>query len=348
MSEMTVSMAIKKFRDFCLTELHGRCGSKGWTKIDGNRLCSTCGKKRRRTLYALINEGSAVYLKCFRASCELKRFATFEDFIDLGFNDREAIKVLLDKTNRFDIKSYGDSSRPIIVQDRIMSNEQVKYFEARTGIVPKYEDVYKYRIIPNLYSVMTENFDEDDPEITKFNSMNIKDDKNAITFATENYSTVSYRHIFKNQKVIFNLTEINSSNTGYTLERADEDTGEIKTLVFTEGVFDLINVYNFYAYIYGAKYIATMGFQSLHADIVYWYQQYIDTVERLIIFADSDIDLPYGNKMYDKVAIENMLKSVAKDIGEDAFKEIVIVYNTKSKDFGDRQLPIEPKLIQYK
>ncbi len=342
---MSVSLATKKFRDFCVAELHGKVGSKGWTKIDGSRLCTTCAKKKRRTLYALINEGSSVFLKCFRASCDLKRFATPQDFDDLGFTDKEAIKVLMNKTNRIDIQSYSTDSRPIIVQDRIISDAQKQYFKKRTGIDLKYEDVFKYRIIPNLHEVITENFDEDDIVMEKFNAMNIKNDKNAVTFATDNYSTVNYRHIFKNQKVIFNLSD-GVSNNGYTLEREGEDG--IKTLVFTEGIFDLINVYNFYAYIYGAKYIATMGFQSLHSDIVYWYQQHIDTVERLIIFADSDKDLPYGNKTYDKFAIESMLKAVAFDIGEDAFKEIVIVYNTKSKDFGDRSLPIEPKLITYK
>lgn len=347
MAEMSIELATKKFRDFCITELNGKVGSKGWTKIDGSRLCTTCAKKKRRTLYALISEGSAVYLKCFRASCDLKRFATYADFNDLGFTDKEAIQVLTDRANRFDITSYGGDIRPIHIQDRIVSVDQILYFKKRTCIDLKPEDVFKYRIIPNLHEVMIDNFDEDDIVLQKFNAMNIKSDKKAITFATHDFATVSYRHITKNQKVIFNLTE-NVSNNGYVLERPADDGSGVKTLVFTEGIFDLINVYNYYAYIYGAKYIATMGFQSFHSDIVYWYQQHIDTVERLIIFADSDIDLPYGNKSYDKFAIESLIKNVLKDIGEDAFKEIVIVYNTKSKDFGDRSLPIEPKLVQYK
>lgn len=347
MATMSVELATKKFRDFCVAELHGKLSSKGWTKIDGSRLCSQCARKRRRTLYALINEGSAVYLKCFRASCDLKRFATYEDFQDLGFTDKDAIQVLMDNTNRFDITSYGGDVRPIHVQDRVISQEQSQYFEKRTGIKLKPEDVFKYRIIPNMSEVMYDNFDEDDPILEKFKSMKIHSDKKAITFATHDFATVSYRHVFKNQKVVFNLSD-GVSNNGYTLERLDQEHDDIKTLVFTEGVFDLINVYNYYAYIYGAKYIATLGFQSLHSDIVYWYQQYIDTVERLIIFADSDIDLPYGNKTYDKKALDNVLRSVAKDIGEDAFKEIVIVYNTKTKDFGDRSEEIVPKLVQYK
>lgn len=344
MSEMSVALATKKFLDFCVAELHGKIGSKGWTKIDGNRICNTCARKKRRTLYALINEGTAVYLKCFRASCDLKRFATYEDFTDLGFTDKEAIKVLMNRTNRFDIKTFGGDTRPIIIQDRIISREQSDYFKKRTGLTLTFEDTHFYRIIPNLYEVIMENFDEDESMIDKFKAMNIWNDKRAITFGTSDYGTVNYRHITKNQKVIFNLSD--TSNNGYTLERAGDDG--IKTLVFAEGIFDIINIYNFYAYINGAKYCATMGFQSFHSDIVYWYQQHIDTVERLIIFADSDKDLPYGKKTYDEFAINNMLRAVYKDIGEDAFKEIVLVYNTKSKDFGDRSLPIEPKIVKIK
>lgn len=346
MAEMSVELATKKFRDFCVSELRGRCSSKGWTKIDGSRLCSTCARKKRRTLYALINEGSAVYLKCFRASCDLKRFATYEDFEDLGFTDKEAIKVLMNRTNRIDIREYNTDSRPIYVGDRILSKEQRDYFKKRTKLDLTIEDVYKYRIIPNLFTVMDENFDDDDPIMDKFISMNIQSDKKAIAFATSDYSTVSYRHVFRNQKVIFNLSD--NQNNGYTLERYAEGSDEIKTLVLSEGIFDMINIYNFYAYIYGAKYIATLGFQSFLSDIVYWYRQHIDTVERLILFVDSDKDLPYGNKTYDKYAVDNLIKNVKKELGEDAFKEIHIVYNTKSKDFGDRSLPIEPKIVTVK
>lgn len=345
MSDMTLSLAIKRFRDFCVSELHGKPGSKGWTKIDGNRLCKTCGQKRRRTLYALINEDSAVYLKCFRASCNLKRFATYEDFIDLGFNDTEAIKMLVDRSNRMNIHTFSSGdTRPIIIQDRAPSQAQVDYFNKRTGLKLTYNDVFKYRLIPNITETMKENFDEDDPIYEKFIALNLSDDKDAMTFATSDWGTINYRNINKNIKVILNLAD-NVSNNGYTLERYEEGNENIKTLVFTEGIFDLINVYNFYAYIYGAKYVATMGFQSLKNDIVYWYKQHLDTVERLIIFADSDISLPYGNlKTYDKNAIDGVIRALDEELGEDAFKEIVLVYNSKSKDFGDRSLPIEPKL----
>ena len=343
--EMSVSVATKKFRDFCVSELNGKCSSKGWTKIDGSRLCNTCARKKRRTLYALINEGSAVYLKCFRASCELKRFATYQDFEDLGFTNKEAIKVLMDRTNRLDIQRFGIDTRPIIVSDRIISREQRDYFKKRTGIELTPSDIFNYRIIPNIHQVMCENFDEDDPILEKFNSMNIRDDKNAVTFATDDYTTLSYRHTSYNQKIIFNTND-EQSNNGYTLIRTDT-IKDIKTLVFSEGIFDLINIYNFYGRIDGALYCATLGFQSFHSDIIHWYLQHLDTVDRIIIFADADKELPYGNRTYDDIVIKRLFNNINKEIDLTSV-EICLAYNKASKDFGDRSEPINGEVVVFK
>lgn len=345
MAEMSISVATKKFRDHCISELSGRMSSKGWIKIDGSRLCLTCAKKRRRTLYAMVSESSPVFLKCFRASCDLKRFATQDDFHMLGFNDNEAISVLMNNGNRLNISSYSNDSRPIIIEDRIPSEAQRAYFKSRTKLDLTPDNIFKYRIIPNIYQVMKDNFDEDDELHQKFRSMNINDDKLAITFATDDYGTVSYRHTQKSQKVIFNLND--NSNTGYVLERHDDESS-VKTLVLCEGIFDLINIHKYFAVIDGAKYIATLGFQSFFHDIIHHYKQHIDSVERLIIFLDSDKELPYGKRTYDKVAVDNLMRRLSYEIGEDAFKVISFVYNSVSKDFGDLSTPIEPKIVEYK
>lgn len=345
MAEMSIAVAVKKFRDHCISELDGRMSSKGWIKIDGSRLCMTCARKRRRTLYVMVNEKSPVFLKCFRASCDLKRFATQEDFQLLGFNDNEAISVLINNSNRLNISSYSNDTRPIIVEDRIPSDQQRSYFKTRTKIDLTPDIMFEYRVIPNIYQVMKDNYDDDDELYQKFMSMNILDDKLAITFATDDYGTVSYRHTQKNQKVIFNLND--NPNTGYVLERHDDEPS-VKTLVLCEGIFDLINIHKYFAVIDGAKYIATLGFQSFFHDIVHHYKQHIDSVERLIIFLDSDKELPYGKRTYDKIAVDNLMKRLSYEIGSDAFQVITFVYNSVSKDFGDLSTPIEPKLVEYK
>lgn len=342
---MSVSVATKKFRDHCVSELHGKISSKGWIKIDGSRLCSTCLVKKRRTLYALVNESSPVYLKCFRASCDLRRFATPEDFEILGFNNKEAIQVLINNNNRLNISTYNNDSRPLVIEDRIMSDVQLDYFKTRTRQTLTPELVYRYRIIPNISQVINDNVDEDDPTYEKFKSMNIYNDKNAITFATDDYGTISYRHCKRNQKLIFNLND--KANNGYVLERREEEK-EIKTLVLTEGIFDIINIYNYFAYIDGAKYIATLGFQSFFSDIIYHYTQHIESVERLIIFFDSDKELAYGKRTYDENAAKGLIKRLDNELGINAFKEIVFVYNKATKDFGDLSKTIDPVKIEYR
>lgn len=345
---MELNLAIKKFRDFCHKELNARGGNKNWYKIDGGRICSECPRHKRRTLYAYIADGSGVYLKCFRASCELKRFATLQDFHDLGFNDEDAIKILLDKSNRSDIRQFSSDNRPIIVSDWIPSKDQAEYFKARTGVKLQNIDHLKtYRLIPNIYQVLTENFDEDEPIFVSLESIGVtKPDKNAMTFATEDFTTFSYRHIKKNNlKLVLNPDKDNV-NTGYTLSRTS--TGEIKTLVVTEGVFDLINIYTKFGIIDNAKYIATFGFASFESDILYHFKQHIDTVKSLVIFADSDKETPSGQKTYDEQAYRRLIKKFDSVVGQDAFENIVIVYNTASKDFGDMREPITPKIVEVR
>lgn len=345
MSEMSVSMATKKFRDFCVSELSGKISSKGWIKIDGSRLCTTCARKRRRTLYAMVSDSSPIYLKCFRASCDLKRFATQDDFITLGFDDMKAISVLMNNSNRLNITSYTSGNRPIIIDDRIVSKEQREYFKKRTNSDLNIDSVFQFRFIPNIYNVIKDNFDEDDEVYSKFMSMDIGDNKLAMTFATDDYTAVSYRHTQKNQKVVFRLNE-DTPNNGYTLERPS-DHG-IHTLVVSEGVFDIINIYKYYAIIPGAKYVATFGFQSMLRCITHHYKQHIDTMEHLIVFLDSDQELPYGKRTYFEPAVKSLIKKLNQELGDDAFKKITFVYNSTTKDFGDMSETITPVLVNYK
>lgn len=345
---MELNLAIKKFRDFCHKELNARGGNKNWYKIDGGRICSECPRHKRRTLYAYISDGSGIYLKCFRASCELKRFATLQDFHDLGFNDEEAIKVLLDKSNRSDVRQFSSDSRPIIINDWLPSKEQAEYFKARTNIkLRNVEHVQQYRLIPNIYQVLYDNFDEDEPIIHALQYTGLtKPEKMGITFATDDFATFSYRHIKKNSlKLVLNPDKDNV-NTGYTLTR--DDGGEIKTLIVTEGVFDLINIYTKFGVINNAKYIATFGFASFESDILYHFKQHIDTVKSLVLFADSDKVTPTGQKIYDEHAYKRLIKKLDSVVGPDTFENIIIVYNTASKDFGDMREPITPKIVEVR
>lgn len=341
---MELNVALKKLLDFCHKELTAKGGTKGWYKIDGERICNECTRHKRRALYIFIQDGSGVFLKCFRASCDLRRFATVEDFKALGFNNDEAIKAILDKSSRTDMRNFSNSKRPIFINDWIPSKEQLEYFRNRTNIVLKnVQDVQKYRIIPSIMSVLRDNLDEDDEQLTTIEYMGVKADKRAITFATENYSTFSYRHI-EGKKLIFNIDK-ETSNNGYTLCRGD-DPDAVKTLVVCEGVFDLINVYTKYCILNNAKYVATFGFASFVSDIIYHYKQHILSMENLIIFADSDIKRE-NSYMYDRNTIMNMLKSVKNTIG-DVFKNIIVVYNKSSKDFGDMRLEISPVIEEIK
>ena len=63
---------------------------------------------------------------------------------------------------------------------------------------------------------------------------------------------------------------------------------------------------------------------------------------------DSDIKLENGKYMYKKYMLNNILKGIKKEIGENAFNTMWMVYNTKSKDFGDMSDEFGPVKIQLK
>ncbi len=386
---MTLEDAVFKFRRHLEDHYNGKQGSREWMKCDCRTICNACTNKRYKPFYISVTGESPIYMKCFKISSDINRFATPEDFEAFGFTDKEAIKLLVDRNNRVKIKHLDTSTRPIIVNDYIMSSAQQNYWKKRTGKVPDINELayyrficdidsvmnenfepesdeyisYKatgnywkkrtgkvpdinelayYRFICDIDSVMNENFEPESDEYISYKATGIRPGKTGCTFLTSDYGMVSYRGIDDGKKIKFNI----NSNTsyGYTLQRGHI----VKSLVIAEGIFDIINIHNIFAYMDEALYCAALGFNSFENDICYWYQQHVDTIEQLIIFADSDIKQSYGHYTYKSFAINNLVKRLKERLGETAFKRIYVCYNAKGKDFGDLSSPIEGERVEIK
>ena len=339
---MTLEDAVFKFRRHLEDHYSGKQGSREWMKCDCRTICNACTNKRYKPFYISITGESPIYMKCFKISSDINRFATPEDFEAFGFTDKEAIKLLVDRNNRVKIKHLDTSTRPIIVNDYIMSSAQQNYWKKRTGKVPDINELAYYRFICDIDSVMNENFEPESDEYISYKATGIRPGKTGCTFLTSDYGMVSYRGIDDGKKIKFNI----NSNTsyGYTLQRGHI----VKSLVIAEGIFDIINIHNIFAYMDEALYCAALGFNSFENDICYWYQQHVDTIEQLIIFADSDIKQSYGHYTYKSFAINNLVKRLKERLGETAFKRIYVCYNAKGKDFGDLSSPIEGERVEIK
>lgn len=337
--------AYNKFYNFVMRNLNAKGNSyKNFYRIDGGKyLCNNCPKRAKRQkepFYIYMAPGEMIALKCFMIGCGFYRPITHQDFIAFGFDDNEAIYKLMDDSNQNTTKSFGNIKKLITIEDMTLSKEQLDYFQKRTNISLNSDKINFYRIIPNIREVMNDNIELDDPGMQSVINMKIKSNKNAMTFATFDMQTFSYRSIKGDQKLIFNINS--TSHNGYTLVRGKA----FKTLVITEGIFDLINIYTKYAIMDDTFYVATMGFDSMFNIIKYWCKQYIE-IDRLIIFADSDITLPNGNRMYNEQAYHDIIKHL-ENLFPDIFRRITIVYNRKTKDFGDMSKTISPIIVDIK
>lgn len=345
---MTANQAYEKLREFCLKELKGKMSTSGWICIRGERICNECSRHKRSTLYMLVKEGSPVILNCFRAQCGMTKRVQMQDFLDLGFNDVEAITLMLDENNYENITTYNTLNSNVIVRDTTMSPEQLGYFYKRTKIYPDQDDIRFYRIIPNVKEVMRESrILETRPDINRMMENIDFYGKRLITFSNCEYNTFICRGAVPQNrcKLMFKTDEdkTNEMFSGYTLSRGKD----FNTLVVTEGSFDLINVFTKFAIIENTFYVATLGFSHTLKLIQKYYRKNIDTMERLILFVDSDIKTESGFT-YNKSMIDKLLSNIDKIIGKDVFKEIYIVYNKASKDFGDMSEPINPVKICVK
>lgn len=358
---MTIRQACDIFVNFLVNELEGKLQNNNWISIRGERLCSECRNHSRSALYIFVTESSPVFLNCFRAGCDTKRTITLEDFKAMGFKNDEAIKILLSNTNTKKITYKKSSNMELIITDTELSMEQENYIYDRCGFVPTSRDIELFRIIPDLRSVIYENFTVDssttscpnasreriqlskeDIDFTKsFKHLFNKDTnmKGFITYFTNDSNKFIYRNISNKITLKGQLKRSNATNSIYYVRR-----GAItRNIVITEGFFDLLNIYKYFCVGDDMLYSCTGGFSAFENHIVTLYKENISTVENLILFCDSDkTDTISGKPTIDIEAITRLFKRVFNKIPRLAFKNIYLCHNSSSKDFGDLREKITP------
>lgn len=339
--KMSPAMAMKLWKDFLMAECDGRETRTAWIRIDGSRICSKCGRDRRKKkLYVYCDPDHFVYLHCFRASCSTNRMITLQDFENFGFRNQEAIQVLLDPEGKSNIRMYHKSGKPMVVDDLVPSKEQMDYYWRRIQKELTPGEVRMTRMIPNLYQVFRENLEDDDPLWEHIRRSGLTDDKRWMCFANEDFDVFSCRHIFQNKKVILSTRDGNHYGVSYLRQETPESDPE--AIVIAEGLFDILNVYHRFAYLENAIYIASLGQDAILTMIQYYKQKYLDSLQTLILFVDSDIyDAEHQCYQYRKGSIRRLLRQVIQKLGKEAFTNIHICYNRASKDFGDMQAPIQ-------
>lgn len=338
---MNVKQAYDLLRVFLVRELSGKIQHNNWIEFRGDRFCEECHKHRRSALYMYVEEGSTLFVKCFRASCNLKRALTAQDLIDLGFKNTEAIKLLINVSERskFIYKDLEFKVNNIIVTKTRFSEEQENYFYNRTGFMPTKSDMDLFRLIPDIRGLIKDNF------ITTDNSK-YKDFINNYYKFFSKYNKTEYISYFTNDGNKFYFRAIDDETKSikkgqlvltdnksiYSVQR-----GEIvENLVVTEGIFDLINIYKKYHLEDNSLFTSTGGFSAFEYHILTLYKKHMDTIKNLYIYCDSDVYHKDINR-YDInfEMINTLFRNIFKKIPQVAFEKIYLIHNTKAKDFGD-------------
>lgn len=347
---MTIKQAFDMLRMFLVRELSGKLQHNNWIEFRGDRFCQECRNHRRSALYMYVAEDSALFLKCFRASCSLKRAVTAQDLVDLGFKNQEAIKLLLStcNLNKLEFKNIEYSVNDLIITTTRFSVKQEDYFYKRCRFVPTKVDMDFYHLIPNFRQLVYDNFISLDGVKNKYKDFLEKYEKHFpeynkteyITYFTNDGNKFLYRSIDDTSKSIpkGQISIEPNKKSLYHVSKTDNP----EDLVICEGIFDLINISKtFHKNSDNSVFTSTGGIAAFEKHIIELHKKYSNSIKNLYIYADSDIYVEeYKRYDLDINAISIILRKVFKKIPIIMFEKVYIIYNTKYKDVGDMDKPI--------
>lgn len=327
---MTREEAFNDFFKFLRGTMRAKEYHNSYFGIDGTRVCAECKNHKINPVYIRCNPESPLYLKCFRAGCDNSRKLTEKDLMDMGYTNREAIKLLIknvkQKSTVFD-KGYNED---LYVDHTRITGEQLQYMVDRCKISLTAETIFQYKVIPDLKHTL-EYSSHIKINADKF-SLN---PKNTICFHSDNENKFVCRGIGRDFKLSLTADPDMVGNY-YTLNIGKQN----KSVMFVcEGVFDCINVFNMNQNIdKDAVFIATFGFASYKRAIEFYYQKYIDSMEHIILVMDG---YKFGDTYsYSIQEVKDLIKSLQESLGKRFVKRIDVIYNSASKDFGDFREPI--------
>lgn len=362
--KLDVKQAINILRNFLIMELNGKVTNNNWISFKGDRFCSECRSHKRSALYMYLSPNSPVYLKCFRASCDLRRACTAQDLINLGFKNMDAIKVLMNLNENSSFTTYKNIEGEFSLNDMIMvttrfNTSQEDYFYKRCLFIPTNEDMKRFRLIPNIREFIYDNFEYTESEPCRASKITSKNKeamesflKNYRKFFSNNFNDYISYFTDNGEKIFFRAIDdnvhgipkgqlsITDNKSMYTVTRGDK----VENIIVTEGIFDLFNIYTYFNKENNSVYSATGGFAAFEYTIINLYKKNIDTVKNLYIYCDSDVhDTKIDRYFINEIAINNLLKRLFRKISTLAFEKVYLINNSKSKDFGDMSLPIRER-----
>lgn len=312
--------------------------------------CPVCGdptSKTSRNFSVKINveENEPMVYQCFRASCQASGYLDI-DFIQryLHCNDMKVI-LELSKHNSKLIKKRNKLSKLVakdlnLVNLKNEQNEQkLKYINKRLGLDLSIKDLKKLKIQLDL------------KEFIKMNNIKAKRkesevdflSKNTIGFVSSFNDYIICRYVVKSEIRYINFKlhpdiPDDEKTKIYTIPvEIDLLSAEASTLHIAEGPISILGGYFHAPYKYPGNniYSANCG-GGYYKTIATLCKQYGLTKIRIVIYSDSEIKLDFYKQLYNRI----------KDDADVA--EFIILYNTKSDDFGHPSDNISVRIEEIK
>lgn len=283
---------------------------------------------------------------CQRCNTSGRINKKFLDMLDI--NNYSLIKEIENADNEYKKKlkiKYGTDLNFLsknIIFPNYTSSDKIKneYIENRLGINILPEDIIKYRIVYNLTEFLNVNkinlISKNKNNISFIKNINTID-RNCVGFLSHDKSTIIFRSLDKNKTgyrynnfTIF--PELDSKKT-YMLSNNIDLSNKVFNIVMTEGIFDIIGVYN---HIYnkqdnsntifmanaGKSYVVSSSLLKklsiLNADIN--------------IYSDGDVDVSFYRELMKKEIYYRL-------------NGINLYYNNLGKDYGVTKKEIQLKNV---
>jgi hypothetical protein len=304
--------------------------------------CPYCGDSKKDKMHAHLYIEMTPPFKFYCQKCTTAGVLNTQTLRDLGiFNSDlnvsiiEANKIIKVGNNQ---KTFVNKKNPVLNKVENMNSENaVNYFNARYGT--NFDNDYivdKFKTITNPLQFFADNYIR--IPINNFGQP-LYDFANSIGFLSSDGSHVIFRDITgKQQKRYFNLDlsggEISTSSKLYNIKSSVDILQDEITLVLTEGIFDIIGVYqNFYKdKVDESKFIFAAAAGKGYNAVISHYIRMGFLNLNVIIYSDSDVDTYFFKDMKaNSVYLKN--------------SPLTIYYNTLEKDFGVRSEKIKIRRV---
>lgn len=303
-----------------------------WYKLE----CPFCGDSDNPNTthfnIRVASEDSLLVKKCFQPHCTASGILTQNDLIEMGLSNNKVLNFVSNKADENINYVNKISSTKLNLTLPEWREKPGEYFKRRTNEPVDKDSIKKYRIISNF----KEFFEKNKTKLNynkKLYSLMKREEKgfNYIGFLNDSGTFLYVRSIdddyFKHKKIHLKKFPMYVSHKPYAIKR-DFNIKEKMKIYLAEGVFDIINAYNYFND--RGLYVQTGSASSFFSKFERLSKYYWNVEWNFI--KDKDVSI-------------KLFKSIKRKYDYRFKYDPYVIKNTKANDIGDFSKPISIERI---